>query len=42
MIGKDEKIFILIPVFNDWESLDKLINEINEIIKDLSNISVIV
>ncbi len=35
-----KRFFILIPVFNDWESLDKLINEINEIIKDLSNISV--
>ena len=28
-----KKILILIPVFNDWESLYKLINEINEIIK---------
>jgi hypothetical protein len=27
------KIIILIPVFNDWESLIKLINEINENIK---------
>jgi hypothetical protein len=29
-----KKIIILIPVFNDWESLKKLINEINENIKD--------
>ena len=35
-----KKIFILIPVFNDWESLNKLINEINDIIKDFYNISV--
>ena len=30
MIGKDEKIIILIPVYNDWESLNKLFNEINK------------
>ena len=30
-----KKIIILIPVFNDWESLKKLIIEINENIKDL-------
>ena len=35
-----KKIIILIPVFNDWESLNKLIFEINENIKDLKNISV--
>ena len=36
MIGKKmKKIIILIPVFNDWESLKKLIEEINENIKDL-------
>ena len=29
---------ILIPVFNDWESLKKLISEINENIKDYENI----
>ena len=29
---------ILIPVFNDWESLKKLISEINENIKDYNNI----
>ena len=33
-----KKIIILIPVFNDWESLAKLINEINENIKDYKNI----
>ena len=30
---KMKKIIILIPVFNDWESLKKLIEEINEILK---------
>jgi polyisoprenyl-phosphate glycosyltransferase len=34
-----KKIIILIPVFNDWESLIKLISEINENIKDYKNIS---
>ena len=29
------KIFILIPIYNDWESVSKLINEINFCIKDL-------
>ena len=33
-----KKIIILIPVFNDWESLIKLINEINENIKDYKSI----
>jgi hypothetical protein len=32
------KIIILIPVFNDWKSLTKLINEVNESIKDYKNI----
>ena len=32
-----KKITILIPVFNDWESLKKLINEIDKIIKDIKN-----
>lgn len=32
-----KKILILIPVFNDWESLQKLIEEINENIKDFKN-----
>ena len=26
-----KKILILIPVYNDWDSLKKLINEINKI-----------
>ncbi len=34
-----KKIIILIPVFNDWESLIKLINEINENIEDYKNIN---
>ena len=33
-----KKIIILIPVFNDWESLKKLIEEINENIKSFQNI----
>ena len=33
-----KKIIILIPVFNDWESLKKLIYEINENIKEYKNI----
>ena len=33
-----KKIIFLIPVFNDWESLKKLIYEINENIKDYNNI----
>ena len=28
-----KKIIILIPVFNDWDSLKKLIKEINENVK---------
>ena len=32
-----KKIVILIPVFNDWESLIKLLNDINENIKDIKN-----
>jgi polyisoprenyl-phosphate glycosyltransferase len=34
-----KKIIILIPVFNDWESFIKLINEINENIKGYKNIN---
>ena len=34
-----KKIIILIPVFNDWESLEKLINEINENIKEYKSIN---
>ncbi len=30
---------ILIPVYNDWESLEKLLNEIDYFIKDLKNCS---
>ena len=33
------KVIILIPVFNDWESLIKLINEINENIKNYNKIN---
>ena len=33
-----KKIIILIPVFNDWESLIKLINDINENINHYKNI----
>ena len=29
-----KKIIILIPIFNDWDSLKKLINEINESIQN--------
>ena len=29
-----KKLIILIPVYNDWESLEKLIIEINENIKE--------
>ena len=35
-----KKIIILIPVFNDWESLEKLIVEINENIKELKKIEI--
>ena len=30
-----KKFTILIPIFNDWESLDKLLSEINNNIKDI-------
>ena len=33
-----KKIIILIPVYNDWESLKRLVYEINENIKDYKNI----
>ncbi len=33
-----KKIIILIPVFNDWESLNKLLTEIENIIKNFKNI----
>ena len=35
-----KKIIILIPVFNDWESLEKLIVEINENVKELKKIDI--
>ena len=34
-----KKIIILIPVFNDWDSLKKLLSEINENIKSFSEIN---
>ena len=34
-----KKIIILIPVYNDWESLNKLLIEINENIKSFSDIN---
>jgi len=34
-----KKIIILIPVYNDWESLKKLIEEINDNIKNLNDIN---
>ncbi len=30
-----KKIYILIPIYNDWESVSKLLNEINYFIKDV-------
>ena len=33
-----KKIIILIPVYNDWESLKKLLFEINENIKFFNDI----
>ena len=32
-----KKIIILIPVYNDWESLTKLLKEIDEVLKDINN-----
>ena len=32
-----KKIFILIPVYNDWESLTKLLDEINKSIRDIKD-----
>ena len=34
-----KKIIILIPVYNDWESLDKLLIEINKNIEFFSDIN---
>ena len=31
------KFLILIPVYNDWESLKKLLNNIDDNIKDIQN-----
>ena len=33
-----KKFIILIPVYNDWESLTKLLNEINNIIHEISGL----
>ena len=33
-----KKVIILIPVYNDWESLNKLLEEINSNIKNISNV----
>ena len=33
-----KKIIILIPVYNDWESLKKLLVEINNNIKEIKNV----
>ena len=33
-----KKIIILIPVYNDWDSLKKLLEEIDKNIKDIRNI----
>ena len=38
-----EKIKILIPVFNDWQSLSKLLNNIDKVINDIDyEISIII
>ena len=39
MIGKMKKIIILIPVYNDWESLNKLLSKINENIQFFNKIN---
>jgi hypothetical protein len=33
-----KKFFILIPVYNDWESLLKLLDEINIVVKSINNV----
>ena len=33
-----KKIKILIPVYNDWETLIKLFDEINKAIEDIENV----
>jgi hypothetical protein len=32
-----KKFTILIPIYNDWESLKKLLDNINDNIKDITN-----
>ena len=34
-----KKIVFLMPVYNDWESLNKLLDEINFVIKDIKELS---
>ena len=34
-----KKVIILIPVYNDWESLNKLLDDINENIKSFIHIN---
>ena len=36
---KMKKIIILIPVYNDWESLIKLMDEISDNVEEFKNIS---
>ena len=36
--SKVKKFTILIPIYNDWESLKKLLNNINDNIKNFSGI----
>ena len=33
-----KKIIFLLPVYNDWESLVKVLNEINSVIKKITNL----
>ena len=33
-----KKIIILIPIYNDWESLSKLLNDINQEIENINNL----
>ena len=35
--NKMKKFTILIPIYNDWESLEKLLNNINNNIQNISN-----
>mgnify|MGYP001307736519 FL=1 len=35
--SKVKRFTILIPIYNDWESLKKLLNNIDENIKDIQN-----